>query len=108
MPTTRPSSPAARSIDATWPPSAGPWTGGGRSPCATGARGDLTRRTVHPLGLFHWGHAWTLAAWCELRQGHRSFRLDRIEEATTLPGSFPDEPPSTLEAFLATVRQEEG
>jgi predicted DNA-binding transcriptional regulator YafY len=68
------------------------------------AGADVGRRTVHPLGLFHWGHAWTLAAWCELRRDHRVFRLDRIEEATTLPGTFPDEAPSTLEAFLATVR----
>lgn len=69
--------------------------------------GERTERTVHPLGLFHWGHAWTVAAWCELRQGHRNFRLDRIEQATTLPGSFPDEPPSTLESFLESVRREE-
>lgn len=68
------------------------------------ADGEESRRTVRPLGLFHWGHAWTLAAWCELRQDHRSFRLDRIDEATTLPGSFPDEPPSTLEDFLSSVR----
>lgn len=65
--------------------------------------GVASHRTVHPLGLFHWGHAWTSAAWCELRRDHRSVRLDRIEAATVLPTTFEDIAPSTLEAFLTTV-----
>ena len=28
-------------------------------------------RTVQPLGLFYWGAAWSLGAWCELRRGFR-------------------------------------
>src|SRR5215470_13517120 len=39
--------------------------------------GAATRRTVRPLGIFFWGRTWTLAAWCELRQDFRNFRLDR-------------------------------
>ena len=41
-------------------------------------------RTVEPLGLFFWGKTWTLGAWCELRQGFRTFRLDRISSLTIL------------------------
>src|SRR6185503_6273124 len=41
-------------------------------------RGDETQRTVRPLGVFFWGRIWTLAAWCELRDGFRNFRLDRV------------------------------
>ena len=37
------------------------------------------QRVLRPLGCFYWGAAWTLAAWCELRQDFRSFRVDRIE-----------------------------
>jgi predicted DNA-binding transcriptional regulator YafY len=70
------------------------------------ADGATTRRTIRPLGLFHWGHAWTVAAWCELREDHRSFRLDRCAAVTVLPVSFADEPPATLEAFLAAVRSQ--
>lgn len=60
-----------------------------------------TSRTVRPLGLFHWGTAWTLGAWCELRTDHRAFRLDRCRAVTTLPTTFELEPPVTIEDFIA-------
>lgn len=41
-------------------------------------------RTIEPLGLFFWGKTWTLGAWCELRRGFRTFRLDRISSLTIL------------------------
>lgn len=44
-------------------------------------------RTVEPLGLYFWGKTWTLGAWCELRQGFRTFRLDRITGLTILTGT---------------------
>src|SRR5262245_35512695 len=40
--------------------------------------GEGTDRTVRPLGIFFWGRTWTLAAWCELREDFRNFRLDRV------------------------------
>src|SRR5262249_15061908 len=42
------------------------------------AAGETTERTVRPLGIFFWGQKWTLAAWCELREDFRNFRLDRV------------------------------
>ncbi len=42
------------------------------------AKEVTTERRIWPLGIFFWGNAWTLVAWCELRQGYRVFRLDRI------------------------------
>lgn len=50
--------------------------------------GTATERTVLPLGCFFWGPAWTLAAWCELRDNFRSFRLDRIGEMRVLAERF--------------------
>lgn len=50
--------------------------------------GITTERTVLPLGCFFWGPAWTLAAWCELREDFRSFRLDRIGELRVLAERF--------------------
>lgn len=41
--------------------------------------GEASRRTVEPLCLAFWGHAWTLGAYCRLRAGFRNFRLDRID-----------------------------
>jgi predicted DNA-binding transcriptional regulator YafY len=65
--------------------------------------GALTERRVRPLGLYFWGRRWTLAAWCELRREHRSFRLDRISRAETTDQTFADEPPATIEAFVASA-----
>lgn len=61
-------------------------------------------RVVWPLGCFFWGQVWTLAAWCELRQDFRSFRIDRIAEVRPLPGAFAPTPGRTLADLLRAVR----
>jgi predicted DNA-binding transcriptional regulator YafY len=38
-----------------------------------------TKRVVRPLGVWFWGKVWTAVCWCELREGFRMFRLDRIQ-----------------------------
>lgn len=65
--------------------------------------GQSSSRTVHPLGLFYWGKVWTLVAWCELRDGFRHFRLDRMREVIMLDDLFTQVPGRTLQDFLATV-----
>lgn len=65
------------------------------------ADGAATSRTVRPLGIFFWGRTWTLAAWCELRQDFRNFRLDRVAASTILDERFEDEPGRTLRDLLA-------
>jgi predicted DNA-binding transcriptional regulator YafY len=65
-------------------------------------RGEASERTVRPLGVFFWGKTWTLAAWCEMRTGFRSFRLDRIETAT-IGERFDDEPGRTLRDMLQRI-----
>ena len=64
-------------------------------------------RTVHPLGLAYWGQTWTLAAWCEMRNGFRNFRLDRIERLRIGEERFESAPGQTLADFLAKVAAEE-
>jgi predicted DNA-binding transcriptional regulator YafY len=63
-------------------------------------RGDETQRTVRPLGVFFWGRTWTLAAWCELRDGFRNFRLDRVVDVT-MGDRFEEEPGRTLRDMLS-------
>ncbi len=65
--------------------------------------GDESDRTVRPLGLFFWGHAWSLTAWCEVREAFRTFRLDRIERVEDTGELFEDEPGRTLDDFLRQV-----
>ena len=65
------------------------------------ADGAAIKRTVRPLGIFFWGRTWTLAAWCELRQDFRNFRLDRVAASTMLDEAFEDEPGKALRDMLA-------
>jgi len=65
------------------------------------AAGMRTERVLRPLGLFYWGKIWTLAAWCEARQGFRNFRLDRMETLSCLQERFAPEDGKTLDDFMA-------
>ena len=65
--------------------------------------GTTTERTVLPLGCFFWGPAWTLAAWCELRDDFRSFRLDRIAEVRMTDERFAAASGRTLADYLRRV-----
>ena len=61
---------------------------------------------VRPLGCFYWGKVWTLAAWCEVRQDFRSFRLDRMGALKHLDGQagqFRDEAGKTLADYLRSA-----
>jgi len=66
--------------------------------------GASTERTVRPLGLFYWGSAWSLAGWCELREGFRNFRIDRMRGLRPLAETFEPDPAKGLDAFLAAIR----
>jgi len=71
----------------------------------TAEQGAQTQRVVRPLGLFFWGGAWTLAAWCELRTDFRAFRVDRM--VAVVPGAaFPHEPGRALADYLAAATRD--
>jgi len=67
-----------------------------------------SERVVRPLGCFYWGAVWTLAAWCETRDGFRNFRVDRIERLDVLEQRFRDEPGKTLADLFRQVETERG
>ena len=52
------------------------------------AKGDLTERDFDPYGLVHRSGCWYVSGMCHLRNGLRSFRLDRVVEVETLPVGF--------------------
>jgi predicted DNA-binding transcriptional regulator YafY len=64
---------------------------------------EPSSRDVRPLALYFWGSVWTLAAWCELRNDFRSFRVDRISKPAILEGAFVEEPGKTLDDFISRV-----
>ncbi|MBB10037.1 MULTISPECIES: YafY family protein [unclassified Alcanivorax] len=61
-----------------------------------------SKRVIWPLGLYFWGHCWTLAGWCELRGAFRHFRVDRIVILQTLEDSYPVRPGQTLADYEAS------
>jgi predicted DNA-binding transcriptional regulator YafY len=68
--------------------------------------GQATQRRVRPLGLYFWGDAWTLGAWCELRRGFRNFRLDRIEAVSVADAPYPDEAGKRLEDYVRKMQED--
>jgi predicted DNA-binding transcriptional regulator YafY len=66
--------------------------------------GQPSVRRLRPLALYFWGGVWTLAAWCELRNDFRSFRIDRIQRAERLEETFMPRPGQTLADYLQRVR----
>ncbi|MEM6439153.1 MAG: YafY family protein [Pseudomonadota bacterium] len=71
------------------------------------AAGAASRRVVHPLGLMAWRRVWTLLGWCELRDGYRNFRMDRIEAVETLEAGFETGPERSLQHYLEKVAPHE-
>jgi predicted DNA-binding transcriptional regulator YafY len=69
--------------------------------------GAESERTVWPLGLFFWGRTWSLAGYCELRQGFRNFRADRLRDLAVLEEQFERLEGRRLEDLLRHYRQEE-
>ncbi len=68
--------------------------------------GERSERVVWPLGLVFWGTKWTLGAWCEWRDGFRTFRLDRIRSLELLPLKFPDMPGRRFRDYIAYASRE--
>lgn len=59
-----------------------------------------SERTVRPLSLAFFGPVWLLAAWCELRDDFRTFRLDRMERFAVTSDRFRPERGKLLQDFL--------
>jgi predicted DNA-binding transcriptional regulator YafY len=53
------------------------------------AQGAKTERTIWPFGVGYFDEARVVMAWCELRQGFRHFRADRIASCRTLEARYP-------------------
>ncbi|MCB5173618.1 MULTISPECIES: helix-turn-helix transcriptional regulator [Microvirga] len=55
----------------------------------TDEKGARSERIVWPVSLGFFESTRVLVAWCELREGFRHFRADRIEAAEILPARMP-------------------
>lgn len=62
-----------------------------------------SERQIRPLGMYFWGSSWTLAAWCELRDDFRHFRLDRMSQCELSGETYVTEQQKSLEEFVRMV-----
>lgn len=72
------------------------------------AAGRASARNVWPLGALFSAQAWTLVAWCELREDFRSFRLDRITGLRVTARRYPVEQGRTLQDFFHDMQSRYG
>jgi len=70
------------------------------------ANAQSSQRVVWPLVLVYFVDAVMIAAWCELRQDLRHFRLDRIQEWALLDAHFTGEGAGLLAKWEATLKDD--
>ena len=68
--------------------------------------GARTTRNVRPLSINFFGPVWLLAAWCELANDFRCFRLDRIDSLMPTGATFRDEDGKRLADFKRVKGEE--
>ena len=61
---------------------------------------ESTHRKVEPYGITGWKGRWYLSGYCCLRQGYRTFRLDRIQHVEILAETFEKAKDFDYEAFV--------
>ena len=66
-------------------------------------RGQATERTVWPVLIGYFETTRVLAAWCELRQGFRHFRTDRVAAAEYLGERYPERPSALRAQWRKTL-----
>jgi predicted DNA-binding transcriptional regulator YafY len=65
--------------------------------------GAISAREIEPLCLSFWGGAWTLGAWCRLREDFRNFRPDRIDASAPSGEIFAETHERSLSGYLRAV-----
>lgn len=68
-----------------------------------GGRGEVTARTVEPLGMMYYAREWHLIAHCRLRGAVRDFRLDRMPGWEVLTETFTGHEDFSVKDFLVDV-----
>lgn len=70
--------------------------------------GKETKRVIWPLAVAYFDAQRLIIAWCELRQAFRSFRTDRMVEATVLEQKYPGRRKALLKQMHEELERLEG
>ena len=71
-------------------------------------KGTSSRRTIRPIAVEYYTQATLVCAWCELRDGYRHFRADRIAGAELLDESFGEQAKALLAGWEELTRAAPG
>jgi predicted DNA-binding transcriptional regulator YafY len=71
-------------------------------------RKEITHRKVEPYGITGWKGRWYLIGYCCMRQGYRTFRLDRIQQIQILTETFEKAEEFDYEAFVREKYESSG
>ncbi len=66
---------------------------------------STSQRTIWPFALGYFDQCRILAAWCELRDGYRHFRTDRIHQIDVLDETYPRSRHVMLREWREYIRQ---
>lgn len=71
-------------------------------------RKEETRRKIEPYGVTGWKGHWYVSGYCCLRQGYRTFRLDRIQQLQILDETFEKAADFDYETFIQHMYDTKG
>ena len=66
---------------------------------------EITRRKVEPIGLLHYGSAWHLIGWCQLRNDYRDFRMSRMLGVTLDDHTFDPTSHPSIREYIDQLRK---
>ena len=69
----------------------------------TDEKGAETSRTIWPIGIAFYDGKQTVAAWCELRDGFRHFRTDRIQTVEPTGERYPERKNALVKKWRAEM-----
>ncbi len=70
--------------------------------------GSETERVIWPIAVSYFDARRLIIGWCELRNGFRSFRTDRMLSMLPLPEKYPERRKVLLKRWQELVREETG
>jgi predicted DNA-binding transcriptional regulator YafY len=66
--------------------------------------GAQTSRTIWPIGISYFDAQRLVIGWCELREGFRSFRTDRIVQSVTSPHKYKERRKVLLKRWMSEMK----
>lgn len=69
--------------------------------------GAVSCRRIRPLAIWNLADGWMFSGWCELREGFRTFRFDRVGDLAVTDVIFDEDEAKALAALLTADQCEQ-